>query len=117
MFQKKEVVIDSGRARWGSFTRPLERAPFSPFLSLFGILQCEVPRGHNFLSHLAAGLNLDWSGMEWHVSGMEWHVGLSPAQVKHCFPAPFPVLELRTHGAGHPVSHAHPSTSGSPLIL
>ena len=71
---------------WGSFARLPERAPFSPFPSLFGILQCEVPRGHNFLSHLAAALNLDRSGME-------GHAACPQPRPKRCFPAPFPALE------------------------
>lgn len=90
---------------WGSFTGLLERAPFSPFLSLFGMLQCEVPRGHNCLSHVAATLNLDSSGME-----------------STCRAAPSPGRSTASHtfscpGAGHPVSHAHTSTPGPPLIL
>lgn len=111
MFQKKEVVIDSGRARagWSSFTSLPERAPFSPLPSLFGILQCEVPRGHNFLSHLAAAPNLDWSGME-------GHVGLFPAQAEARLPRTFSCPGAGDTRGWSPGEPRPPRPSGSPLI-
>ena len=84
---------------------------FSPFLSLFGMLQCEVPRGHNFLSHVAAALNLDRSGME---SARR----AAPSPGEALLPTPFPVRELgdtRSWSSSEPRPHQHTRSSSDTL--
>ena len=75
------------------------------------MLQCEVPRGHNFLSHVAAALNLDRSGME---SARR----AAPSPGEALLPTPFPVRELgdtRSWSSSEPRPHQHTRSSSDTL--
>ena len=75
------------------------------------MLQCEVPRGHNFLSHVAAALNLDRSGME---SARR----AAPSPGEALLPTPFPVRELGdtwSWSSSEPRPHQHTRSSSDTL--